>query len=504
MMARHGKSGRPNRRGRCIDRSRPGSAAVRAAMRLLVLPLALPFVALLLVSCTLRHPFQLHPEPRPDAAADMVPQSFEAGTTKVAPPERWWESFQSTELDDLMNAAFAGNLQLASAWTRLRQAEALVRMARAEGRLQASGSASGNKTERRSTVMGDSSVRESHSGTLGLSLSYEVDLWGRIRASSEAALQRAKATRYDVDASALMLSGQVADTWLRLKSAQNEIRVLESQIATTRRFLEGLVMRQHKGMSAAVDVLQQKQQLANLESAVWPVRERLSTRRLQLAYLLGLPPDRAPACKSVGFPPLPPLPDPGLPATLLAQRPDIQAAWSRLMAQDWSVTAARADRLPALRLTGRGSTTAEDLPDLFDQWILSLAGDLVLPLLDGGRRRAEVERRRALADEYLLAYRDTVLTACHEVQDTLTTERWRARYVAGLEHELAVARETLDESRRRYLKGLSDYLPVLTALLSTHRTERLLVSARANLLVNRVALYRALGGTWTTDVETSP
>ena len=451
---------------------------------------------LLTVSCaSLRSPFALTPN-QTGLAADDLPAAY-SGQGTVPAPEHWWTAFGSEELNGLMTEAFAGNLDLAQAWARLRQAESSVTVVRAQGSPQVTFSGSTSRTEASSTGSADSRTAYA----TGLNISYEVDLWGRIRAESQASELAAQATAADVRATALVLSGQIAGTWIDLRATQAELAVVAEQTRTAHQYLELLKTRQRKALSAAVDVYQQQQQVKALESAAIPLRGTATVLQLQLAYLVGKPPQTRAGVANATLPDLPPLPDSGLPAALLAGRPDIVAARLRLQAQEWTETAARADRLPTLALSGSGDLSSERLADVLDNWALNLVAGLTAPILDGGRRRAEVARNQALADERLLAYRDTVRNAILEVEQALAEERWRQSYLASLKGELETAGSTLEETQRRYLKGMTDYIPVLNALAAKQQAERQLVTARADLLTNRATLCQALGGSWLADLS---
>jgi outer membrane protein TolC len=217
-------------------------------------------------------------------------------------------------------------------------------------------------------------------------------------------------------------------------------------------------------------------------------------QRHELAVLLGRPPRAENLPEVRTLPPLPPLPDTGLPAELVARRPDGRAAARRLEASDLDLDAAQADRLPALRLTASAAYASDDPGTLFDNWLLNLAAGLTMPLLDGGRRRAETDRTAAVREERVARYREAVLAAFREVEDALVRERRLREEAAALGEELDCGRKALTEARALYVKGQTDYLRVLTALASVQLLERRRISAEANLLRNRVALYRALGG----------
>jgi outer membrane protein TolC len=148
-------------------------------------------------------------------------------------------------------------------------------------------------------------------------------------------------------------------------------------------------------------------------------------------------------------------------------------------------------------LTGRAGYQADKIDLLFDNWLLNLAAGLTAPLFDGQRRVAEVERTEAVVAERLASYRQTILTAVKEVEDALINERKLREHIKGLEAQLTAAQNALDQAGLRYRNGLNDYLPVLTQLVTVQDLERDLIRRKAELLIARVSLYRALGGTWT-------
>jgi NodT family efflux transporter outer membrane factor (OMF) lipoprotein len=279
--------------------------------------------------------------------------------------------------------------------------------------------------------------------------------------------------------------------------------LLQEQLEVDRTFLELVELRFEKGMVSALDVYQQRQVVAEVEAEI-PLEEATEQLlRHELALLLGKPPGTPIEIEETKLPSPPALPALGLPADLLANRPDVRAAGLRLRAADWQVAEARANRLPSLRLTAGASYGAEELDLLFDNWLLNLAANLTAPLLDGGRRAAAVERQEAVAAENLARYRETVITALKEVEDALVRETKQRQHLAGLQRQIDVAGKALEEAVERYRKGLNDYLPVLTQLASTQRLARSLITQQATLMRYRIALHRALGGRWT-DGLTGP
>jgi len=432
------------------------------------------------------------PQQRNDLDRD-VPASFSLYNGMAVPAQNWWRSFQDPELDRLVDSALADNLSIREAWARLKQARALAVQAGADRYPDLAGVADG--VIGRQKHMGRSS-REFQDTSLGLVSRYEIDLWGRVEAQYRAATLRADASLLDLQTAAISVAAEVAGRWVEIISQRAQRRLLAAQLRINETLLELVQLRFNMAMVSALDVFQQKQVVENVKAQIPLTEEREELLRHQLAVLLGKPPRTVLAVDRSALPELPPLPPTGLPADLLANRPDVRAAGVRLKAADWQIAEARANRLPRLSLTGRARYGEGDLDVLFDNWLLTLAGNLAAPILDGGRRAAEVDRTRAAADENLARYRDTVLTAVREVEDALTSEARQREHIAWLEKVIATARSALEEAGVRYRNGLNDYLPVLTQLLTVQGLERDLIQRKTALLAARIRLYRALGGTW--------
>ena len=196
------------------------------------------------------------------------------------------------------------------------------------------------------------------------------------------------------------------------------------------------------------------------------------------------------------FPQLQPVPVVGIPADLLAQRPDIRSAGIRLKSSEWEVSAAKADRLPALKLTASNTNSGDEVGSIFDNWLLNLAANLTGPIFDGFRREAEVARVKAIVDERLAAYRKTVLTAVAEVEDALTEEDQYTRTVTSLENQIRLSEETMREARRRYINGSTDFVNVLKEELNYLQLQQDIIKAREQMIAARIHLHKALGGTW--------
>lgn len=426
-----------------------------------------------------------------------VPESYGLATGGEAYPDRWWTAFQDEKLNGLVHEALGGNFGVRQAQHRLEQAQAVARRAGAERipQLSLQGSAARGRTLG-SDATGTTVLQTGSQFGLNLAASYEVDLWGRVSAMKRAAALDAQTARDNLDTAAMTLVAQIVDTWYLLASLDSRLALLRGQLESTADQVRLLELRFETGHATAVDVLQQREQFAALRTLEPRLEAALATGRHQLAVLLGRPPQSSHDLAPVGLPMLPALPSTGLPADLLEKRPDVRAALNAVRAENERVAAALADRLPALRLTASAGYSAPDAAELFDNWLWNIAGNLLAPIIDGGRRRAEVDRSRAVARERLARCGEVLLNAMREVEDALVNESKQAELIARQAEQHDLARQTLNQARFRYERGLSDYLPVLTALGREQSVARDLVTARRDHLSYRIQLYRALGGDW--------
>ena len=434
-----------------------------------------------------------------------MPEEFTETEAQAPRPDRWWTAFASPELIVLVDTALGDNLNLVQAWARLAQARALAVQAGAGLYPRLDGNTDFTWTRSEFTqVQGATAVRipegqsiqiQNRQYSLGLAASYEIDLWGRVRSQRTAARLNVTASRSDLEAAAISLAAAVTDRWLQILQQRADLGLLREQLKSNQTYLELMELRFRMSQATALDLDEQQQAVARVEAQIPLVEAQEQVSMHQLAVLLGRTPTAAMTVTANALPDLPPLPETGVPANLLMKRPDVRAAWDRLQAADYRVAAARADRLPALRLTGSAAYQGPR-EDLFDNWTQNLAASLVLPIIDGGRRTAEVDRTRAVVQERLPAYRQTVLTAIQEVEEALVRERKQHEHIAALKKQLKFARLALEEARERYTKGQSTYLRVLTALTATQNLDRDLIRTRRDLLGFRVNLYRALGGDW--------
>ncbi|MDY6791328.1 MAG: efflux transporter outer membrane subunit [Thermodesulfobacteriota bacterium] len=429
-----------------------------------------------------------------------IPETFSLYSPGPEPPDKWWESFNDKDLNHLMEICLANNLSLKEAWSRLMQSKALAVQAGAAlvPNLTGKAGASRARQKRKNTITSKETVKEY---SLGLVSSYELDLWGKIRSEQEAAIFQASASREDFNTVAMTLAAEVTEQWINIISQRMQKHLLKEQLKTNMIQFELVKLRFTKAMVSALDVYQQKQVVEKVKAQIPLVEAQEMLFFHKLALLLGKAPDANIKISRNDLPALQELPSIGIPADVLSHRPDIRSAGLKLRAVDWKVAAVRADRLPSINLTASLNLSSDSLDLLLDNWVIGLAGNLTAPIFDGHRRKAEVDRQMALADEKLASYRSTVLTAIKEVEDALISESKHKEHIEALKREIQAAKSALNEARERYRKGLNEYLPVLTQLLSVQNLEIDLIQKKTLLLLDRISLHRALGGTWMKKIE---
>ena len=404
-------------------------------------------------------------------------------------PNRWWILLGDPGLNYQVESSLDDSFTLAAALQRLRAAQALAR--REASNLWPDVNGVGSAEGAFSSFSSDGSLF-----SLGLAASYEVDLWGNIESRVEAERLRADATDADYHAVALTLSGEVARTWFSLIEARAQLALLGEQLNTN---ITGLKLQEKRFAGGAegvgsADVLRQRQLVESTREQIIIARSRIDVLEHRLAVLQGRPPQGAKYDVRVALPSLPPVPATGLPSELLQRRPDVRREYLELWAADRDLAAAISAQYPRLNLAGSIDTLADGSTNLFRDWIGAIAAEIVAPLIDGGERRAEVDRRAAQLHELVADYGQTVLVAFREVEDALALEQYQRQRIESLNKQYKLARQSSAQLRERYLFGETEYLDVLTAITGEQRLQREILSARLELILTRVALYLALAG----------
>jgi outer membrane protein, multidrug efflux system len=349
-----------------------------------------------------------------------------------------------------------------------------------------------------SLAMGGRAI-EGNNFTVGASLSYELDLWGRVRRVVEAADAQALAAQDDRDGVILLLSAQVAQAYWQLRGLDVERAILDNALATRRESQQLIEARFNAGLSNELDVSRARIERANAEADLHEVQRQRNSLEHALAVLVGVSPS-APLVPAGAALPAPPSIPVGLPASLLSQRPDLAGSVAQLRAANAQIGVAEGAFYPSVSLTGNFGYASESLSNLaggsarqFSIGPLALS----LPLFDGGRNKANLAIAKARYDEALANHEGRLLTALREVEDALSDVKQRqlqadvqvqAQQAAARAHEVAKA---------RYERGVSSYLDVTDAQRSALAADRAAAQIRTQRLLATVAVARALGAGWT-------
>ncbi|MBT4815415.1 MAG: efflux transporter outer membrane subunit, partial [Lentisphaerae bacterium] len=407
-------------------------------------------------------------------------------------------AFKDERLNALEAEALTGNLSLRAAWNRLEQARASAAKQGAALRpsIDMSADASREAREAFDALLGDERRSYTTNVGFGLMAGYELDLWGRLKKTHQAAAQNAQASADDLQAAAVSLTAELANAWYQLVERQGQLRLIDEQIKTNRDYLDLITLQFRQGQASATDVLQQRQLVQSNRANRLQVEPSITILEHRLALLTGKPIGPLPVLSPLALPLLPPLPQTGVPIDWLRRRPDLRAAERRVTAANHALGAAIVDRLPRLSISLRADTNADKTSELFDNWLAALAGNLTAPILDGGRRRAEVRRSQAARDEALNAYGQTVLAAFKEVEDTLVLEQKQDLYIRSLEAQLELSELATEQTRENYMRVGKNFTRYITTLMGHQNLQRTVLSARGRLIEYRIGLYRAIAGSW--------
>lgn len=411
-------------------------------------------------------------------------------------PNKWWETFNSPELNRLIQQGLENNLDIHQALARIKQARAALEKVGGSTVPSVSANAGVNRYQY-------PELDDVESYSLGLSASYELDLWGRVDALVEGERLDYQATQADMETAAMSVAASIAESWLSIITIRRTIEILKEQVKNNETTLALVELRFENAMTDALDILQQQEAVASSKAAIPPLEAQEQVLINNLALLLGYPSASKVSVQQTTLPEVTELPAPGIPADLLSNRPDIRSAGLNLTSSDWDIAAARANRLPSINLTGSYAYTSSDFGTLLDNWIFSLGASLAASLYDGGYKSAEIRRLEAGVEAELASYKQTVFKAIIDVENSLINEKKQIEYIILLNRQLSLARSTLKEAERQYANGLKTFLPVITEIPKVQTLEKQIISEKAALLKYRITLFRALGGSWTHELVPS-
>jgi len=457
-------------------------------------------LALLMAGCTPLVPDTPQPPlPVPNTwPADTGQAAITAAAGQDVALPAWQDYFTDPTLQQLIDIALKSNRDLRIAVLRIEEARAAYGIQRADlyPGVSVGGQGGRARTPGDLNPSGQSVVGGNYEAYVGLN-SWEVDLWGRVRSLSDAALAEYLATEATQRAVQLSLVTEVAHAWLGLRDLDERAALARETAASREKSYRIFQRRNDVGAASALDLTQVETLLIQARALSAELEQARAAQAHALTLLLGAPADPALTTPvrwddALAFPPI----RAGLPADLLLRRPDIMAAEQRLSAAQANIGAARAAFLPRISLTGNWGTASAELDGLFDAgsraW--SFLPTISLPIFDGGRLRANLDLAEVRSDIAVAQYEKTIQTAFREVADALSAHQWLAERLAIQREALEVQTRRAHLAQLRYDRGAASYLEVLDAQRDLLTAQQQLAQVRSSLLDSHVTLYAALGG----------
>jgi multidrug efflux system outer membrane protein len=437
---------------------------------------------------------------RPTSTLPEQHKEATATAQAIAPvnPE-WWTLFNDAALNQLVQQTLAANQDLQAAIARLEASEAAAREAGAEIYPAIGLAANGSRNRSSGETFSGQKIG---SGTYNnrraaLSLSYELDLWGRIRRSNEAARAEALASRFGRDSIQLALIGQLVNEYLALRSNEAQLEVTRQTLDSRQESLKIVQARLDAGSASGLELAQAESQL-NAAQGQWSQFKRLRALSENQIGLLSGQPGLKLTSTSLEQLPLPPTPPTGLPSSLLEARPDVRQAEEKLIAANARIGVAKAAYFPTIGLTGLYGSESAALSNLFTSsaGIWTAAIGLTMPIFDAGRTGARVDQATAAQAENIANYRKTLQTAFREVSDAIVNLHEFANEEAAFAAQVDASKRAFNLAQKRYDSGYSGYSDLLDTQRTLNTAQLLYLASRKNRLGASVDLFKALGGGW--------
>jgi NodT family efflux transporter outer membrane factor (OMF) lipoprotein len=438
------------------------------------------------------------------AAVPAIPATYKeiegwkpAQPGDVAIGEKWWELFNDPQLSALEEQVVVSNQNVLAAEAQYRQARALIRSASAGYYPSVSVGGSVTNSRQSATLGGPGARGETTTFALPVDVSWEADIWGRIRRSVEASRAGAQASAADLAAVRLSAQAALAQSYFQLRTLDAQRRLLETTVSYYQKSLELTRNRYASGVAAKVDVLQAETQLRSTQAQGID----LGVQRAQVEHAIALLTGKPAASFSLPAAPItavPPAIPPGLPSEILERRPDIAAAERHMATANAQIGVSEAAWYPTLRLSASGGVETTSLA----KWLTwpsrfwSVGPAVSETLYDGGLRSAQNEQARAAYDATVATYRQTVLTGFQEVEDNLAALRILEEEARVQEEAVKAAQQAVTISDNQYKAGIVSYLNVLVAQTAELANEKTAIDISGRRMAASVLLIKALGGGW--------
>jgi NodT family efflux transporter outer membrane factor (OMF) lipoprotein len=416
------------------------------------------------------------------AVHNVAPEKWINAPQRVGEDIAWLESFHDPMLVRLVQNALTENFTLKTMMANMQAARQLATLSGAQ---------------RLPTVALSPSVQlndsaKPHSLDVFSNVSWEIDIWGRLRAAQEAAENQAQATSEDWQALRLSLAAHTVQNYFELLEATLQVGVVEQSVVDRKKIVELVRGRYERGLTNGLDLRLVLTDLENANAQLASAKNQVQRIAMRLDVLLGQYPLGNMTVNATELPALPTMIDTGIPAQILERRPDIKAAFSRLQAANANLRSAQKALLPRLTLTAQGGSAQLLSDPRLAAWHLALG--MVQPLFTGGRLTGEIHLSEHYVDSAQYQYQQTVLVAFQEVEQSLASEKWLSQEAIALKGAVEQTEASRDLAVYSYQQGLIQILTLLDSYRSTLNAQSQYLAVRLELLRNRLNLYLALGG----------
>ena len=463
------------------------------------------FLLVGITACTVGPKYQRASTPTPPQWSTNGPWQAAAPNDSI-PRGAWWEIFHDAELSRYEQQLLKQNQTLAAAQARLEQARAIARIATAPFFPQAAADPNLQRqrvSQNRPVTGGTSpsSAVTQNVFNIPFAVSYEADVFGRVRRNLEAANASLQSTAADAQNVQLVLTAELAADYFSFREIDAETGVVEQSVGLQQKGLELVENRHRGGVASGLEVAQQQALLDSTKTQLALLQRQRSEFQHAMAVLTGVPPEGFTTAAAPAGNPLPlelPAIPLGVPSDVLQRRPDVASAERDMAFANAQVGLARAAFFPRIPLAGASGLQSRNIGELFSapSLVWALGADALQPVLTGGRNSANLAAARAGYDQSVANYRQTVLSAFQQVEDGLTSLNSLAQASTTQRAAVEDSRRALDIANNRYVGGLTTYLDVITAQSTLLANERLATQLLGQQLVTEVALVKALGGGW--------
>ena len=417
----------------------------------------------------------------------------------------WWELFEDENLQAIIRKALVENKDLRIAVARVRESRAHLVATGADQFPRIDGKSSIQRNQTSQAVVRQfgfpgniPQIPATNQFRATVDLSFELDLWGRLRRATEAARADLLAMESARRTIVLTLVSDLAKAYFELQALDVELEFAERTLKTRQEALDLIRLRKLMGQRSTLDIRRAEQDVARAQAVIPDLERQIGQKEHQLSLLMGRNPTPIVRGASLRDHPLPPEVPAGLPSALLERRPDIVEAEQRLIAANAKIGVAKAAFFPQISLTGNFGAQSLQFSDLFvgASRVWSFGPGLTVPLFNAGRNRANLEMSRAQQEQALASYERTIQQAFREVEDALLAHQKIREVRTEWERLVDLSREALELAKLEYLNGKASYLEVLVARREALNAETALAQTQRNHLLTVVQLYKSLGGGW--------